>query len=100
MGIRGCGSIFYTSPKVDLSQLFEIIKQKRNSTTPATSTGGRQPSVDIDAIEVGFKFIETALGPAGSVFGIARAISEAGIYVCIICDGPKQHHSKRASVER
>jgi hypothetical protein len=31
---------------------------------------------------------------------ISEALARAGIDLCIICDGPRRHHSKMASVYR
>ena len=60
----------------------------------------RKPSLDIDANNIGYKFLGYANGEAGCLFQLAEILSEVGIDITFVADPPYRHHSKRATIER
>ena len=61
----------------------------------------RRPTVDIDANEVAFRYLNTTIGPAGNIFGIAKTLSRLGIDVMLVGDPVNfRYDTKRATIER
>jgi hypothetical protein len=98
MGIAQCGNFLYKSKPLDLTGLHKVLEHRRKIKKDIAAH--RRPAVDIDASEVGFKYISKSAGPAAYVLGLAKGMAEAGIDVCIVGEGLYRHHSKRASVQR
>ena len=59
----------------------------------------RKPSLDIDANNIGYKFLGYANGESGCLFQLAEILSEVGIDITFVADPPYHHHSKRATIE-
>ena len=84
---------------MNLSQFYAVLNDRRKESS-SRIFHDRRPSVDIDASLIGHRFLYTSYGPAGCVYGLALAISEAGIDVTIVGEGPTRHHSKRVAAKR
>ena len=75
---------------MDAGQFYSVLEHRRNrhiisSDEPTlTNTDRRKPTIDIDASQVGFRFIQVASGSAGYIFSMAVAFSLCGIDVNII----------------
>ena len=58
-------------------------------------------TIDVDANEVAYKFLNTAIFPVGGVYGLSCVISKLGIDVNIIGDPVLFcYNTKRASILR
>jgi hypothetical protein len=103
MGIIGGGQCIYKSSVMDAGQFYSVLEHRRNCHARSNATTGtvtRKPSIDIDASQVAFRFMQVASGPAGYIYSMAVGLALCGIDVNIIRDPPLRHHSKRATVER
>jgi hypothetical protein len=105
MAISGCTSILWRSKDLSfetIAYLIQIWFERRRTKLPSGSTRAR-PKVVIDANLVAYGHLskKSPIMPDGAVEIIARAFSEKGIDVSIVCDHPtKRHPSKRATCER
>ena len=105
MAISGCTSILWRSKDLSfdtITYLIQIWFERRRTKLPSGSTRAR-PKVVIDANLVAYGHLskKSPIMPDGAVEIIARAFSEKGIDVSIVCDHPtKRHPSKRATCER
>ena len=55
----------------------------------------RRPTVNIDANEVAFRYLNIAIGPAGSVFGLGKSLSLLGIDVVLVGDSVDFRYDKK-----
>lgn len=99
MGIQSARLVLYKSSPLNLSQLYAVLEDRQKESSSQTSHD-RRPSVDIDASLIGHRLLYTSCGSAGNVYGLACAISEAGIDVTIVGEVPTRHHSKRVAAKR
>ena len=66
--------------------MFILEDHYKNRIRSQDSCTVRRPTIDIDANEVFFRYLNTVIGPAETVFGIAKAFSYLKIDVVLVGD--------------
>ena len=102
MGLSGGSKCIFISSKLTSLEFSCILEDRYNDNIHLKdSCTVRRPTVDIDANEVAFRYLNTAIGPAGTVFEIAKALSCLGIDVVLVGDPDNfRYDTKRATIER
>ena len=102
MGLNGGSKCIYISSKLTAKEFYCILQDRYNDNIyPKDGPNFRRPTVDIDANEIAFRYINSAMGPAGSLLGIAKSLSLLGIDVNIVGDPVDfRYDTKRVTVER
>ena len=102
MGLSGGSKYIFVSSKLTSKEFSCILEDRYNGHIHIKdSPTVRRPIVDIDANEVAFRYLDTAIGPAGTVFGIAKTLSRLGIDVMLVGDPVNfRYDTKRATIEQ
>ena len=100
MGLSGGSKCIFISSKLTSKEFSCILEDRYNDNIHLKdSCTVRRPTVDIDANKVAFRYLNTAIGPAGTVFGIAKALSCLGIDVVLVGDPDNfQYDTKKATI--
>ena len=102
MGLSGDSQCLVISSKFSANELYRIMEDFCNDNIHLKdSTNSRRPTVDIDVNEIVFKYLNTVIDPAGSIFGIAKSFSSLGIDVMLIGDPVNfRYDTKRVTIEQ
>lgn len=106
MGIQGQASILWKSTAVPVDKVAILVWQRfsqhRKHFGQNDPRSRQRPRIGIDANFVGFKHIDSSLGPVAFLQAVICTFTRHDVNcdVVVICDGPNRHHSKRATIER
>ena len=102
MMLSGGSQFLFISSKLSANEFYRITEDRYNDNIHLQdSPNSRRPTVDIDVNEITFKYLNTAIYLAGSIFGIAKLFSSLGIDVMLVGDPVTfRYDTKQVTTER
>jgi hypothetical protein len=101
MGLKGAHSFTYTLKNLTVAQIFFIATDRLKRNQGNRTTTRQSPRIDID-----ISWVVRTFGKGNEdsriycLLNIAKALTEVGFLVNLVCDGVERHHSKRATISR
>ena len=100
MGLSGGGKCICVSCPLSIDEFLHLLDHYHKKNIAVISSN-RRKTIDIDANEVGYRYINAAIGPVDGVYVMSSALSKYGIDVNIIADPMSfRYHTKRETILR
>ena len=101
MGIKVGHSINYIVNDLNLKELIEIAKSRRNDCSNGDELLPGPPVIDIDASWIIRRYLNVSDDcRINYLMKLCLLLMNEGCWVHIVCDGEVRHHSKRATTKR
>jgi hypothetical protein len=102
MGINNAHSLTYSLWNLKLGQLVAIANAQLRDRQNQSATFKRvSPTINIDCSWVARRLLSGNLKKhVGYVCRVALCLAQCGLCITLVCDGEKQHDSKRATIKR
>ena len=102
MGLSGGNQCLFISSNFSTNEFYRIMEDRYNDSIHLKDIpNSRRPTVDIDVNKIAFKCLNTTIGPAGSIFGIAKPFSSLGIDVMLVGNPVNfRYDTKRVTIEQ